>query len=42
MKVIFDEYDLVDKILIIGFDNASANIASINDLKEICQPNLGC
>ena len=41
MKVIFDEYGLGEKILTIGFDNASANTASINDLKEICQPNLG-
>ena len=39
--VIFYEYDLVEKILTIGFDNASANTASINDLKSLYQPNLG-
>ena len=40
MKVIFDEYGLVEKILTIGFDNASANTASIDDLKSLCEPNL--
>ena len=35
IKIIFNEYDLLGKILTIGFDNASANTASIIDLTEI-------
>ena len=38
---ILQDYGLVQKILTVGFDNASANSASINELKAICQPNLG-
>ena len=32
---------MLDKILTIGFDNAFANTASIKNLIEIYQPNLG-
>ena len=38
---ILQDYGLVQKILTIGFDNASANIVTINDFKVVCQPNLG-
>ena len=38
---ILQDYGLVQKILTIGFDNASANTVSINDLKTVCQLNLG-
>ena len=41
IRIIFKEYDLLGKILTIGFDNASANTVSIKDLIEIYQPNLG-
>ena len=32
---------MLGKILTIDFDNVYANIASIRELMEICQPNLG-
>ena len=41
LSTILHEYGLLHKVLTIGFDNASANTASINDLKVICQPNMG-
>ena len=41
IRIIFEEYGLLGKILTIGFDNASANTVSIKDLIEICQSNLG-
>ena len=41
IKINFDEYDLLCKILTIDLDNTSANTTLIRNLKEICQPNLG-
>ena len=41
IKNILEEYGLVKKIFSISFDNAAANTASINDLQNICQPNIG-
>jgi hypothetical protein len=41
IKQILEEYLLESKIFSISFDNASNNTASINDLKQICEPNLG-
>ena len=38
---ILQEYSLVKKVFSIGFDNAAANTASIVELKNICQPNIG-
>lgn len=41
IQQILQEYRLVNRIFSISFDNASANTASINELKRICQPNFG-
>ena len=38
---ILEEYRLVHRIFSISFNNASANNACVNDLKNICQPNFG-
>ena len=38
---ILEEYRLVQRIFSISFDNASANTASIYELKSICEPNFG-
>ena len=35
---IFKEFYLINKIFTVSFDNASANTASIFDLKKICNP----
>ena len=40
LRDIVDEYGLGQKIFSFGFDNASANTASITDLKRHCQPVL--
>ena len=32
---------MVNRIFSISFDNAPANNACVNDLKNICQPNFG-
>jgi hypothetical protein len=41
IKQILEEYLLESKIFSISFDNASSNTTSIDDLKTICEPNLG-
>ena len=41
LKQILEEYHLVNKIFSIGFDNASANTASIPELEKICKPSFG-
>lgn len=38
---ILSEFNLVDKIFSVSFDNASSNTASIEDLIEICGPSIG-
>jgi hypothetical protein len=38
---VLSEYGLLKKVFAVGFDNASANTASIEDLKALCQPSLG-
>ena len=35
---IFEEYYIINKVFTVSFDNASANTASIFDLKKICNP----
>ena len=40
LNSIFEEYGLSQKVFSIGFDNASANTASIPDLIKVCQPLL--
>ena len=41
LATVMNEYLLTRKIFSIGFDNASANTASISELQELCQPALG-
>ncbi|KAI3474587.1 hypothetical protein Pfo_029589, partial [Paulownia fortunei] len=38
--LILEEYNLVNKIFSISFDNAAANNASIGDLKVVCEPSI--
>ena len=40
LNSIFEEYGLSQKVFSIGFDNASANTASIPDLIKVCQSLL--
>ncbi|KAL3529268.1 hypothetical protein ACH5RR_008590 [Cinchona calisaya] len=40
IKEILHEYDLVNKIFSIDFDNATNNTASIRDLKNYCEPQV--
>ncbi|KAI3467878.1 hypothetical protein Pfo_024541, partial [Paulownia fortunei] len=39
--LILEEYNLVNKIFSISFDNAATNNASIGDLKVVCEPSIG-
>ena len=41
LATVLDEYLLTKKIFSIGFDNVTANTASIKDLQTLCQPTLG-
>ena len=41
IKIVFKEYNLINKIFIISFDNAAVNNTSIADLKTVCQPAFG-
>ena len=41
ISIILGEYGLCKKVFSIGFDNASANTASIGELRDLCQPGLG-
>ena len=41
IKVVLDEYDLINKIFAIDFNNASANTASIPELEKVCKPAFG-
>ena len=41
IKIVLEEYDLINKIFSIGFDNASANTASILELEKVCNPVFG-
>ena len=41
LRIIFSEYNIENKIFVIGFDNASANTAAIPLLIDLCKPFLG-
>jgi hypothetical protein len=41
IKIILDEYNLIEIFFSIRFDNASANTASISELQNLCQPIIG-
>ena len=41
IKVVVEEYGLINKIFAIDFDNASANTVSIPELKKVCKPVFG-
>src|SRR5579862_5378623 len=38
LKIIFQEYNILNKIFAIGFDNAASNTASIPMLQNLCNP----
>ena len=41
IRQVLEEYCLVEKVFSIGFDNAAANTASIEDLEKLCKPTFG-
>ena len=41
LKIIFQEYNILNKIFAIGFDNAASNTASIPMLQKLCNPYFG-
>jgi len=41
LKIIFQEYNILNKIFAIGFDNAASNTASIPMLQNLCNPYFG-
>ena len=41
IKIILEEYDLINKTFAISFNNASANTTSTPELEKICKPTFG-
>ena len=41
IKIVLEEYGLINKIFAIDFDNASASTASLLELEKVCKSAFG-